>query len=182
MTRPFVLAVTLATLAAAAPAPAAAPQPTAGAPSREHILRVGRRVMEAARFAALATVDAQGRPQVRAMDPLAPDDDMVVWLATNPRSRKVQEIERQPQVALYYFDPATSAYVTLHGKARLVRDPETKKAHWKPEWTEFYPDGHLNALLIEVAPARLEVVSVADGIDTDPVTWRPAAVEFPAVR
>jgi general stress protein 26 len=152
------------------------------APSREHLLAVARRVMEKSRFAALVTVDPTGRPQARTMDPLSPDADLVVRMATNPRSRKVEEIEKNPRVALYYFDPQTSAYVALNGLARLVSDPQQKKRWWKTEWAEFYPDREGSYLLIEVRPERLEVVSVADGIDTDPTTWAPAAVEFPAPR
>ena len=152
------------------------------APSREHLLAVARRVMEKSRFAALVTVDPTGRPQARAMDPLVPDEDMVVRMATNPRSRKVHEIEKNPRVTLYYFDPQISAYVALNGVARLVNDPQQKKRWWKDEWAAFYPDREGSYLLIEVTPERLEVVSVADGIDTDPTTWTPAAVAFPAPR
>jgi general stress protein 26 len=151
-------------------------------PSKDQILAVARRVMEKTRFAALMTVDAGGRPQARTMDTFPPDPEMVVWMATNPRSRKVRQIEKDPRVALYYFDPETSAYVTLHGTARLVTDPEQKKKWWKAEWSEFYPDREAGYLLIAVTPERLEVVSVEDGIDTDPTTWTPAAVEFPISR
>ncbi len=40
---------------------------------------------------------------------------MVVWLATNPRTRKVAEIRRNPRVTLYYFDREAQAYVTIFG-------------------------------------------------------------------
>lgn len=142
---------------------------------------VAREVMAAARYCALATVGEDGRPQVRAMDPFPPEKDLTVWLATNPRSRKVRQIEADPRVALYYFDPAGGAYATLHGRARLVDDPEEKQARWKEEWSAFYPDREAGYLLIEVTPERLEVVSEKHGLVGDPDTWAPSAVELGGV-
>ena len=90
--------------------------------------------MSAAPYVALATVDARGRPAVRAMDAEAPGEDMVVWLATNPSSRKVRQIRAEPQVALYYLDADGPGYVTLVGSARLVDEPAQKARHWKESW------------------------------------------------
>ena len=53
-------------------------------PAREELLGIAREVVAGASFVSLATVDEDGHPAVRAMDPLPPEDDWVVWLATNP--------------------------------------------------------------------------------------------------
>lgn len=126
----------------------------------------------------LATLDEEGYPAVRAMDPLPPDADWVVWLATNPASRKVEQLRARPRVALHYLAAGVPAYVTLIGRARLVDDPEMKARHWKESWTPFYPDREAGVLLIEVTPIRLEVVSEAHGAPGDPVTWRAHVVKF----
>ena len=153
---------------------------TAGAqtPSRAELLGIAREVVEEAAFVSLATLDEEGFPAVRAMDPLPPDDDWVVWLATNPGSRKVDQLRARPQVALHYLADGVPAYVTLIGRARLVDDPEPKARHWKESWTPFYPDRDQSVLLIEVTPIRLEVVSEAHGAPGDPETWRAHVVEF----
>ena len=70
-------------------------------PSREKLIAAAREIMAAARYCALITLDSSGRPQARTLDPFAPDENMVVWLGTNPRSRKVAAIRRHPRVSLY---------------------------------------------------------------------------------
>lgn len=147
-------------------------------PSRAELLGIAREVVEGAAFASLATLDDEGYPAVRAMDPLPPGEDWVVWLATNPGSRKVEQLRARPRVALHYLAEGVPAYVTLIGRARLVDDPEMKARHWKDSWTPFYPDRDQSVLLIEVTPIRLEVVSEAHGAPGDAETWRAHVVEF----
>ena len=144
----------------------------------ERLIAAAREIMSAARYCALITLDSSGRPQARTLDPFPPDEDMVVWLGTNPRSRKVAEIRRHPRVTLYYFDREAQAYVTISGIARLVNDPKEKAKRWKDEWKDFYPDRVRDYLLIAVKPERLEVVSVKKGIVGDPRTWKPTSVSF----
>jgi general stress protein 26 len=148
------------------------------AKGRDDLLAAARQIIAGARYAALISNDSTGFPQARTVDAFAPDSMFVVWIGTNPRTRKVEEIRRDPRVALYWFDPARGAYVTLRGRARLVSDPAAKAQHWKPEWQGFYPDRAKDFLLIEVRPERLEVVSPGQGIVGDEVSWRPPAVSF----
>lgn len=156
----------------------AACSPMAGQPTRAELLAAARAVVGAAPFASLATVDEDGRPQVRVMDAAAPDSGWVVWLATNPRSRKVAHIRTHPDVALHWTDAEGPGYVTLLGRARLVDDPDEKRARWQPSWDPFYPGGPEGALLIEVVPHRLELISIPHGLEGDPTTWRAEIVEF----
>ena len=167
--------VSLASLAASSAA-------GAQEPSRAELLEIAREVVEAAAFVSLATLDEEGYPAVRAMDPLPPGEDWVVWLATNPGSRKVEQLRARPRVALHYLAEGVPAYVTLIGRARLVDDREMKARHWKESWTPFYPDRDESALLIEVTPIRLEVVSEAHGAPGDAETWRAHVVEFGSGR
>ncbi len=150
----------------------------AQAPAREELLAIARAVVAGAPFVSLATVDEGRYPAVRAMDGIAPDENWVVWLATNPASRKVAHLREQPRVALHYLDAGGASYVTLIGRARLVDDPAMKARHWKESWTPFYPDRDEGVLLIEVTPIRLEVVSEGRGAPGDPETWRAHVVEF----
>ncbi len=135
--------------------------------------------MTTTRYCALITTDNHGRPNARTMDAFAPDEKMVVWLATNPLSRKVAEIRRNPHVTLYYFDRENQAYVTLHGIARLINDKNEKARHWKDEWKAFYPDRDQSYLLIEVRPLKLEVVNVKTGVVGKSRNWDPPTVNFP---
>lgn len=146
--------------------------------SRAELIAAAREIMTAARYCALITLDSSGGPQARTLDPFSPDENMVVWLGTNPRTRKVAQIRRNPRVTLYYFDREAQAYVTISGIARLVNEPIEKAKRWKDEWKDFYPDRARDFVLIAVKPERLEVVNVKKGIVGDPKTWKPPSVDF----
>ena len=107
------------------------------------------------------------------MDPFPPEADMTIWMATNPASRKVEQIRNDSRVTVHYFDSAGLGYVSLMGEARIVEDHEEKARRWKSEWEAFYPDRESSYILIEVRPNRLEVVSEKHGLSGDPVTWTP---------
>lgn len=141
-------------------------------------IAAARRLMSDTRYCALITVGEDGRPQARTIDPSPPDERLVVWFVTNPATRKVRQIERDPRVTLYYFDPRSPGYVTLLGTARIIEDPDEKQQRWLGKWTPFYPGGADDALLYEVTPSRIEVLDVARGIVGDPATWTPPAIEF----
>jgi general stress protein 26 len=157
-----------------------AQKPAAGAPPREAILSAARTIIGKARYASLITLDDKGQPQARLVDPFEPDATFVVWIGTNPLTRKVGQIQADPRVTMLYFDPASSGYVTLIGRARVVRDPTEKANHWKDAWTPLYKDKNRgdDYVLIRVEPSRLEVVSVALGMINDPKTWRPVGVDL----
>lgn len=146
--------------------------------SRDTLISTAREIMTTTRFCALITTGRNGRAHARTMDAFAPEADMTVWLATNPRSRKATEIRRNPRVTLYYFDSASAAYVTIYGTARLVNDKAEKARRWKDDWKLFYPDRDQSYLLIKVTPQRLEVVNVNKGIVGDARTWTTPTVWF----
>jgi len=171
-TRKLQLVSSLLLLAAAAAAQTTQPL------SRDELITAAREVMLAARYCALITQDSSGRSQARTLDPFPPDENMVVWLGTNPRSRKVAAIRRNSRVTLYYFDRESQAYVTIYGIARLVNDPKAKLKWWKDEWKDFYPDRTRDFLLIRVTPEKVEVVNVKKNIVGDPHTWKPPSVKF----
>jgi len=144
----------------------------------DRLLEVAGEVIDAAGYATLATVDEDGRPRLRVMDPLPPGPGMVIWFATNPATRKVREIRANREVTVFYFDPGSLAYVTISGTARLVDDADEKAEHWKDAWARFYPNQSDAVLLIEVTPRWMEVVSVTHGVTGPDETWLPPIVEF----
>ena len=142
--------------------------------------QVARRVVAAAPYPTFITTDATGRPQARTVQPLPPDSTWTVWFATNPRTRKVAEIQRDARVVLHWFDQSTLSYVSLIGRARVVRDRATKDAHWTPAWDAFYPDRDASVVLIAVTAEKLEIVSSTLGVSGDAATWRPPTLRLPA--
>ena len=146
--------------------------------SKDELIAAAREIITTARYCALISTDNRGRANARTMDAFAPDEDLIVWFGTNPLSRKVSEIRRNPHVTLYYFDRESQAYVTIQGIARLVNDPKEKARHWKDDWKAFYPDRDKSYLLIEVRPLRLEVVNTKTGIVGTSRDWQPPSVIF----
>lgn len=145
-----------------------------------HLLQVAREIIENARWCSLITVDDEGFPVARTMDPFPPDKDFKIRLATNRFARKVGQIRENPKVSLYYFDQSSPGYVTLIGVARVVDDRKTKAAFWKGEWHDFYEDDNRgdDYVLLEVTPKRLEIVSIRDRVASDPKSWKAAIYQF----
>jgi general stress protein 26 len=168
------MAATVSALLLAAPALAQ--------PSRPPLEPIARGIVASVAYPTFITTDASGRPQARTVQPLPPDSSWTVWFATNPRTRKVREITRDPRVVLHYFDPATLSYVSLIGRARVVRDRATKDEHWTTAWNAFYPDRDTSVVLIAVRAERLEIVSSTLGVSGDAATWRPPTVMLPSSR
>jgi general stress protein 26 len=148
------------------------------------ILSAAREIMESARYCGLVTRGEGGETFVRTMDPFPPDDEMIVRLGTRANTRKVAQIRRDPRVVLYYFDREAAGYVTISGRARLIDDPAVKSKWWKPEWVDFYDDGHRGAdyIVIQVHPDRCEVVSRKHGVAAAPKEWKPATIYLPPGR
>ncbi|MEM6799755.1 MAG: pyridoxamine 5'-phosphate oxidase family protein [Bacteroidota bacterium] len=142
------------------------------------IKAVAMALMKEAKTAALITLDEQGRPRVRTMSPFPPDSNFVVWFGTNPYSRKVEQIKKDPSVTLYYTAADETGYVMIHGRAELVNDPEEKQLHWKEEWEAFYPNRNEAYLLIKVSPEWMEVISETHGVLGDEKSWTPPIIRF----
>ncbi len=145
----------------------------------QSILRAARAIIAADSVAALVTIDADGQPRVRSVNASTPEQDMTIWIATRPDTRKVEQIRRNPNVALYYNDDEALSYVSIMGIATLHDDLATKDAK------NFFDDSVLRALwpdyprdylLIRVTPRWIEVIG--HGISAHPQTWRPQAVEI----
>jgi general stress protein 26 len=167
---------------AAAQSAAAKSEPAqAAAPTKAAIIAAARDVMTHARYATLSTIGADGQPQARIVDPMLPDKDMVVWIGTNPVTRKVGEIRKNGRATLLYFDAKGLEYATLLGVADVVTDKAEKAKHWKAEWGAFYKEGAKGAdfVLIRIRPTRIEVVSPSHKLMNDPASWRPVGVNLP---
>ena len=146
--------------------------------SSNELVEAAKEIMTEASTCALITLDEEGRPRVRVMDPFAPESDLKVWFGTNPNSRKVKQIRNDPRVTLYYLDVDASGYVMIHGIAQLVNDQEEKETRWKEDWEAFYPDRPEGYLLIKVTPQWMEILSYSRGIFGDSTTWQPPIVTF----
>lgn len=149
-----------------------AAQEKSAPPDPAKVLTAAREIMTAQTYCALITLDSAGRPQIRTMNPFPPDEGMVVWMATNINTRKVQEIRKDARVSLYYADHAkATGYVAITGRAELVDDMKEVLKRKRDYWDQAFP-GLKNIVLIKVVPERLDVVNYKHGLTGAEGTWR----------
>jgi general stress protein 26 len=145
---------------------------------KDTLIAAAKDLMTSAGYCALITLGKGGNPNVRTMDPFAPENDMIVWLGTNVNSRKVSEIKNDSRVVLYYGSHKGSGYVVVNGNAFIVDDDDSKNKYWKDKWDQFYSEKKSNYILIKVIPDKLEVVDYSRDIIGDPETWAVPVVNF----
>ncbi len=144
----------------------------------DSLIAAAREIMGLQNYCALITQDSTGRPDVRTMNPFPPDSGMNVWMATNSRSRKVEEIRRNSKVTLYYADHAHArGYATIRGHAILVDDMKEKLRLKREYWTQAFPDWKY-LLLIRVLPERIEVVNYRRGIVSTGDSWTVPSLDL----
>jgi general stress protein 26 len=133
-------------------------------------------------YPTLVTVDGRGRPRARTVEASAIEandaGDIVVWIGTNPDSRKVAQLRAHPAATLHWADDDAGTYVSLMGTATLHDDAPTVAAHTfnAPESLDaFWPDWPEDYLLIRVLAERIEVLG--GGLEPDADTWAPAGAD-----
>ena len=110
------------------------------------------------RICMMTTVEEDGRLASRPMYALEADGAGDVWFFTRIESAKTTEISRDGHVNLAYSHPSKQHYISLSGRAEIVRD----KGHINDKWSEplrtWFPEGKDDPqlALIRVHPERGE--------------------------
>lgn len=103
----------------------------------------------------LSTIDKNGYPSTRAMlnlrnkkqyPHLVPmyekeSNEFTIYLTTNTSSAKIQEIENNSKVAVYFCNPKSFTGIMLQGNIEVVTSKEFKHSAWMKEWELYYPGG-----------------------------------------
>lgn len=144
----------------------------------QKILTTSRKIISDCYYGTLITIDKEGQPRARVMEPFKPENDFTIWLATNPKSRKVTQIKNNSNVTMHYFDKAQMGYVSLMGKAILINDEKIKFQKWKKGWEKFYKNREEAYLLIQFIPETLEIISFPNEYNGDAATWQPHKVQL----
>ena len=146
------------------------------------ILTAARAIVAEDPVAALITLDGQGVPRVRSVGVSDPEADLSMWIGTRRTSRKVAQLQANPNATLYFnFDDlsgnfASAFYASFMGVASVHTDPasasraapdeEARRAYWPN-----FPD---DFAAIRFRPHWLEVTG--HGIRGDEANWQPQAV------
>lgn len=93
----------------------------------------------------------------RPMGLMLADDDGVLWFFTSRDSQKVDEVDEDHDVNVAFADQGKSTYISISGKAQVVRDVEKQKELWNPFvkiWFEGPEDPNL--VMLKVTPGQAE--------------------------
>jgi len=144
----------------------------------QKIINLSKEIIKETYFSTLITVDKNGQPRARVMEPFEPDKNFIIWLATNPKSRKVAQLKNNSKATLHYFDKNNLEYVSLMGNAFLINDNTIKSQKFKDGWDKFYKNQKEDYLLIKFIPKTLELISIPNEFTGDSLTWKPHKVQL----
>lgn len=92
-----------------------------------------------------AVVTTRGRDgaalHARPMAYRSVEDDGNLWFFTKRDSRKVEEVEADPQVLVSFADPKHQHFVSISGRAEVVSDRATVERLWNEIYRAWFPGG-----------------------------------------
>lgn len=110
------------------------------AEKNEQVEKLARMIKEI-EFAMLTTIDEDGSLRSRPMAVQQQEFDGDLWFFTKADTPKVDEIEQERNVNVSFARPDKQHYVSVSGKARLVRDRAKIEELWNPALTAWFPEG-----------------------------------------
>ena len=93
------------------------------------------------RICMMTTVEQDGRLQSRPMYGLEADKAGDVWFFTRLESSKTTEISRDGHVNLAYSHPSKQHYISVSGRAEIVRDKGLIQDKWSEPMRTWFPEG-----------------------------------------
>jgi general stress protein 26 len=82
-----------------------------------------------------------------------------IWFLTDVRSGKDEEVAASPDVGLVFIDAGDKAYLSITGRARVMRDKQKIKTAWRETDAVWWPDGpdDRNVCLLQIEPLTAEL-------------------------
>lgn len=108
---------------------------------REENIEKLREMIKDIEIAMLTTVEPDGTLRSRPMATQQTDFDGDLYFFTREHSGKVAEIEQDRHVNVAYAKPDDQRYVSVSGKARLIRDKQKIDELWSPALKAWFPNG-----------------------------------------
>jgi general stress protein 26 len=93
------------------------------------------------RICMMTTTEPDGSLHSRPMWNQEADEAGDLWFFTRLSSPKVTEISKDGQVNLGYANPDKNDYVSISGRAEIVRDRAKIEEKWSPPLKAWFPDG-----------------------------------------
>ena len=116
-------------------------------------------------FTMLTTQDDTGQLVSRPMSTRQMDDNGDIWFFTADDTKKVDEAEEHHDVGLSYLDAKGHRYVSVAGRALIVRDDAKMQELYSPDLNIWFEDGldTPGITLLKVTPTECEFWEPAKG-------------------
>lgn len=124
---------------------------------RNHISRAWD-IIEKARVGMLTTQFAGGL-RARPLEARADRDAGLIWFVTDARGAKDNEIMADQDIGLVFIDEDSRAYLSITGRAAVIRDTAKANEIWKKTddiWLQGGPDSP-NVRVLRVEPVTAEL-------------------------
>lgn len=110
------------------------------------------------KIAMMTTVEDDGTLRSRPMKTQKTEADGDIWFFTGYESGKSHEIEHDSHVNLSYAEPDDNRYVSISGRAQVLRDQQKIDELWSADMKAWFPDGKedKNIGLIKVSITQAE--------------------------
>ena len=121
----------------------------------------------------LATINENNEPEIRAVENLRckkkfphesailekyEKNPLVNYISTNTSSDKINHIEKNKSVAMYYCSPSEYKGIMMKGPIEVLDNLELKKDIWKEGCERYYPKGYTDPdfTLLRLEPTYLK--------------------------
>ncbi len=139
---------------------------TVSTENRNESLKKLRDLVKDINYCMLTSVDDDGSLHSRPMASNREiEDNGDLWFFTKASSPKVDEINHDQHVNVSFAAPDKQTYVSLSGKAILVRDRAQIEALWKPDLKAWFPEetNDPDIALIKVSVEKAEYWDAPSG-------------------
>jgi len=124
---------------------------------KEHLADLRNRI-ENVKFGMLTTVNVDQSLSSRPMTAQQIDEEGQMWFFTSDKHAFTKDLVQQPEVNITFSNPDDSLYVSVAGRASLVKDRAKAEELWNPMVGAWFPGGLDDAdlALIKVDIANAE--------------------------
>ncbi len=124
---------------------------------REESIKRLNDLIKEVEIAMLTTID-KGALRSRPMATQQTEFDGDLWFFTSSETHKTDEIEKDNRVNVSYALPSDNTYISVSGKAEIVKDRAKIEELWNPIYKAWFPDGldDPNIILLKIEVEQAE--------------------------
>ena len=93
------------------------------------------------KIAMMTSIEPDGTLHSRPMWNHSADESGDLWFFTRERTPKVAELSKESEVNLAYSDPSSQNYVSVSGRAEIIREQAKVKEMWSEGLRTWFPKG-----------------------------------------